>query len=143
MKSNGLITQKEYASRKGWSPQYVSKLIKQGKLPTVGRKIDPKAADAALEQQSSTLAEALRRKTQAQAEREELKLAIARNEVVPIWLVRQKQEQINGVIRARLLAIPTKMAMILADSSAAEIKAKLDIEIYEVLSELSSPATWR
>lgn len=37
-----------YGRRKGWSQQYVSKLVKLGKIPCVDGKIDPEAADRAL-----------------------------------------------------------------------------------------------
>lgn len=42
------MTQAEYAERKGVSPQYVNKLVKQGKIRKVGRFIDSKQADAAI-----------------------------------------------------------------------------------------------
>jgi hypothetical protein len=43
-----LMTQKAYADRKGVTPQYVNKLVSQGKIRLVGRKVDPKQADAAI-----------------------------------------------------------------------------------------------
>ena len=43
-----LLTQKEYADRKGWSKQYVNQLVKKGRIPLQGGKIDPVVADAAL-----------------------------------------------------------------------------------------------
>lgn len=43
-----LLTQKEYADRKGWSKQYVNQLVKKGRIPLHGDKIDPVVADAAL-----------------------------------------------------------------------------------------------
>jgi len=46
--SAGLLTQKEYARRRGWSKQYVHQLVKQGRIPFVNGRIDPAAADAAL-----------------------------------------------------------------------------------------------
>ena len=46
--SSGLLTQKEYARRRGWSKQYVHQLVKQGRIPFVNGRIDPAAADAAL-----------------------------------------------------------------------------------------------
>lgn len=46
--ATGLLTQKEYARRKGWSKQYVNQLVKQGRIPMVNGRIDPMTADAAL-----------------------------------------------------------------------------------------------
>ena len=43
-----LLTQKEYAKRKGWSKQYVHQLVKKGRIPLQGGKINPAVADAAL-----------------------------------------------------------------------------------------------
>lgn len=43
-----LLSQKEYADQKGWSKQYVHQLVKKGRIPLHGGKIDPVVADAAL-----------------------------------------------------------------------------------------------
>ena len=43
-----LMSQKAYAERKGVSPQYVNKLVGQGKILRVGRSIDSKQADQAI-----------------------------------------------------------------------------------------------
>jgi transcriptional regulator with XRE-family HTH domain len=43
-----LLSQKEYAERKGVSPQYVNKLVRDGKIQLVDGRIDAKKADAAL-----------------------------------------------------------------------------------------------
>ena len=42
------MSQKAYAERKGVSPQYVNKLVGQGKILRVGRMIDSKQADQAI-----------------------------------------------------------------------------------------------
>jgi multidrug resistance efflux pump len=117
-------------------------ILATGKITAdVSGKIDPEEADQALDQGAATYSEALARKTQAQAQREELKLAIAQGEVVRISDVRQAQEKINGIIRSRLLAMPGKLAPILLGlGSASAIKAKLETEVYEVLSELAGHA---
>lgn len=45
----GLLTQRAYARRKRVTPQYVSKLVRAGRIPlTDSGKIDPRKADAAL-----------------------------------------------------------------------------------------------
>jgi hypothetical protein len=43
-----LISQGAFAREHGWSPQYVNKLVKEGKITLVDGKIDPAAADAEL-----------------------------------------------------------------------------------------------
>ena len=43
-----LLTQKQYAERRGVSPQYINKLVGQGKIKRVGKKIDLRQADAAI-----------------------------------------------------------------------------------------------
>lgn len=43
-----LLTQKEYANQKGWSKQYVNQLVKKGRIPLQGGKINPAVADVAL-----------------------------------------------------------------------------------------------
>jgi hypothetical protein len=43
-----LLTQKEYARRRGWSKQYVNQLVKQGRIALTDGRIDPDAADAVL-----------------------------------------------------------------------------------------------
>lgn len=43
-----LLTQKDYAERKGWSKQYVNQLVRQGRISLIDGKVDPVTADAAL-----------------------------------------------------------------------------------------------
>lgn len=42
------ITQKQYAERKGVSPQYINKLVRESKIKLVGRMVDTRQADAAI-----------------------------------------------------------------------------------------------
>lgn len=44
----GLMSQKAYAEKRRVSPQYINKLVSQGKIRKVGRQIDSKQADAAI-----------------------------------------------------------------------------------------------
>ena len=79
------------------------------------------------------------RKTKIDADRAELKLLKEQGELVPISTVLHKQQQINSVIKMRLLAIPGKMApIVFGMESKAKIKAKLEAEVYEALAELST-----
>lgn len=84
------------------------------------------------------LAEEQARKTKIDADRAQLKLLREQGELVLIRDVRAKQEQVNGIIKMRLLSIPGKMApIIFGMESKAKIKARLEAEVYEVLEELS------
>lgn len=46
---HGLLTQTDYAARRGVSRQYISKLVKEGVLPLIDGKVNPVQADAILE----------------------------------------------------------------------------------------------
>lgn len=62
-----LISQAEYARRRGCKPQHVSKLISQGKIKTYGgKKVDPDEADAMLDALADPSRDGVRR---ANAER--------------------------------------------------------------------------
>jgi hypothetical protein len=140
-KSSSKVSARKYARMRGISHVMVLKEIAQGRIPTQAGLIDVEAADEALEQHNSTLAVALRRKENAKAGLLELQLAQKQGEVVPIAAVRAKQEQINSIIRSRLLAMPGKLAPILLGmGSAARIKAALEGEIFETLAELAGRA---
>ncbi len=137
--NNQMVSARGYARLRGVSHVAVLKNIERGKIRTHGGKINVAEADASLETQKVTFAEALRRKTQAQAEREELRLLQEQNRVVLIETVVAKQIEVNSIIRARLLAIPTKLAPILFGmDSRAKIQARIQEEIYDALSELAS-----
>jgi hypothetical protein len=43
-----MMTQKAYAEKRRVTPQYVNKLVQQGKIRLVGKKVDSKQADAAI-----------------------------------------------------------------------------------------------
>ena len=100
--NNQMVSARGYARLRGVSHVAVLKNIERGKIRTHGGKINVAEADASLETQKVTFAEALRRKTQAQAEREELRLLQEQNRVVLIETVVAKQIEVNSIIRARL-----------------------------------------
>jgi len=150
-----LISQREYARRKGWTSPYINKLVKQGKIPNEGGKIDPEKADAALAAnrvaparpkqqpgpmpvsyvQARTVSETYK------AKKEKLLYERLTGKLVSLADVKRAQEQSNAIIRAKLLSIPTKLAPRLAGKhTAVELKAILQTEIYEVLRELAATA---
>jgi hypothetical protein len=163
MTSNGLITQKAYAESKGWNPSYICKLVKQGKIRLVDKKIDPEVADAALKamkpnqprvdkpparvdrgdlgsisnsyMQARTVHETYR------AKKERLEFERMSGKLIYIRDVQRFQEQVNSNIRSRLLQLPSKLAQrIVGTDDQAKIKAIVEAEIHETLTELSQNA---
>jgi hypothetical protein len=148
-----LVSQREYARRKGCSAQYINKLVKEGKIPNEGGKIDPELADAALAQsrllrmpspagaQRVSYAQARTVSETYKAKRAKLLYEKLSGSLVSLADVKRAQKQSNAIIRAKLLSIPTKLAPRLAGKhSAVELKAILQTEIYEVLRELAATA---
>ena len=147
-----LLSQAEYARRKGFAPPYLSELIRKGKVPTVGKNIDPKAADKALidnavgarklGKQKIPYSEALRRKMLAAARLSEMELAQKKGELVELESVRKVQEEVNSNIRSRLLLLPPKLAQRLVGiEEPATLQAIVEAEVVETLNELAQ-AEW-
>lgn len=87
---------------------------------------------------AGTLAEEQARKIKIDADRAQLKLLREQSELVTVATVREKMEQINAFIKARVLAFPGKMAPIIAGlESKAEIKSKLTDGVYDLLTILA------
>jgi len=153
-----LISQREYARRKGWSSPYVNKLVQQGKIPTVGGKIDPRKADAALKVnrggkidnppsqvpaqpagqispfvQARTVHETYRAKS-AKLEYEQLN-----RKLVDSDRVIEVAEKAFANVRVRLRAIPKSLAGVLpANQNAAEIERMLSDAIDAALGSLAT-----
>jgi phage terminase Nu1 subunit (DNA packaging protein) len=75
----------------------------------------------------------------AQADKTELDLAVRRGELLSVGLVYRAWETLLIGVRARMLALPTKLAAELAitqDSNA--IRARLTDEVIEILAEASA-----
>lgn len=82
------------------------------------------------------------RLAKAQADRQELALARERGELVPVELVGEAVGSDYTRVRARLLAMPTKAAALLApETDTAICQSILDDLVREALSELSDPDT--
>jgi phage terminase Nu1 subunit (DNA packaging protein) len=91
--------------------------------------------------ETPALHEAQAQKYFAEAQRAEIKLARERGEVVSIKDVEVAVSQANSNVRARMLAITAKLTPTLAaTSSKPKVKAILDAEIHEALSELAETA---
>ena len=140
-----LLTQQQYATHLGVSRQRVNQLVKAGKIPSVHGRINPVAADAALTPKdagtgSNSLAEAERRKMWALVGLRELELRQAEGKMVTVEEAGRAASTFASNIRSKLLALPSKMAVRLVGLDQARIKAALDREIYDVLTELSEHA---
>lgn len=100
-----LVSQREYARMRGVSSPWVSRLVREGKIPrsaTVGARIDVVKADRALADEATldgdhvTLAEAERRYLLARARLKELELGAKRGELVEIALVQRLRRSWAG-----------------------------------------------
>lgn len=163
-----LVSKGEYAKRKGWSAPYLSKLIKQGKVPTIGKKIDPEAADAALAKRGTGKLQprpkvnavkraapksdeklmsdedfmaARTRREIADANLKEVELAQRRSELVDREETVHEWTALISNAKSKLLQFSAKLAQRLTGvESTAQIKAIVDADVYDVLTELAKGA---
>jgi hypothetical protein len=158
------LNQKQYAKHRGVKPQYISRLVREGRI-AVGRDhlIDAEKADKALgprvkaaakrapraaakprikalprESSTATLTAARARKATADAELAELQVGHERGLLLHKDEVLQAQRQQNANIRTRLRMLPRAFAQQLAAiTSPAEIE-RLALEIIDrELSDLA------
>jgi hypothetical protein len=86
-----------------------------------------------------TYDEARTRKVAAEAAIAELELAKVRNELALVGDVVKAWDDVLSAMKAKLLALPTKMGPILAaETDAAVIQKKLEEQIRDCLDELSN-----
>jgi len=79
------------------------------------------------------------RLARAQTSRQELAIQRERGELLPAPLITVTWQSLVGAARARLLAIPSKLAARLASENRVPvIQAELQREVYEALNELAS-----
>lgn len=142
-----LVSQREYGRLRNISSAWVSRLVREGKIPSVGGRIDVVKADQALADQAAekgdaiTLAESTRRWRLACARLRELELQTRKGQVIELGEVMHAQMQVNSNIRSRLLQLGSKLAQRLTGHEGmAKIKTLVDAEVYETLTELSQTA---
>jgi hypothetical protein len=141
-----LVSQRTYAKARGVSSTWISKLVREGRIPTTAGRIHPARADAALAADASagdhvTLSEAERRWRLAIARLKELELQLRTGKVCLIADVERMQVQVNGNIKQRLLALPAKLTpRLVGVANQAVIKTILEREIHETLLELVTAA---
>ena len=161
-----LISQSEFARKQGWSRQYVSKLVKSGKIQLIKGKVDPQAALAAIDAQSepstvlrtepprqSVLPAAPTDSRQAvdfvtaRTMREAFKAKMAKIEyeketgkLTDAARVKEEAFSAGRMVRDALLGIPDRQADVLAaESDPAKIRQLLVDELETILNELSRP----
>jgi hypothetical protein len=83
-------------------------------------------------------ARAVARRAEAEASIAELKLAQMQGEFIPISDVERELERAFTAVRARLLAIPPKLAPILAPENPARARSLLEGAVLETLAELQA-----
>ena len=161
------VSQAEFARRNGWSKQYVAKLVKQGRIKLEGGKIDPVAAKRAIDQlaepstalrenpeQSRTVVPAATAPTDnrkavdyasARTMREAYKAKMAKldyeereGKLVDATQVKEQAFQTGRMVRDGVLAIPDRMADVLAaETDPAKVRQLLVTELELVLVKLS------
>jgi len=80
------------------------------------------------------------RLTKVKADREELELAKARGEVIPIEVYHERMASRIMSARVRFLALAARIAPTLESEDRSAIKSRLRTEIYDVLTALSAEA---
>jgi hypothetical protein len=164
MARSTLLTQKEYAKRKRCTPQYISKLVRQGKIKKVGNRIDARQADAALRDwkregrvigrraSSKPKSRAQKKPSStgklyaARADRESFQAKLAEltykrelGELVPAADVLEAERRKNANFRASFRRLARSLAPLLhRATSPAEVERLLLREIDLVLGELAA-----
>ena len=161
------VTQAEFARQNGWSRQYVSKLVQQGRIEVKGGRIDPVAAKKAIEElaEPSTV---LRKKADSQGEttghssypmdsrkavdfasartmREAFRAKMAKLEyeekagkLTDASKVREDAFRAGRIIRDALLGMPDRLSDILAaEDDPAKIANLLQEELESVLGDMA------
>lgn len=152
-----LVSQTEWARSRGFSPQYVQRLIKRGIVTLkAGKKIDKEEADAALDAiaqpakarnpgdgtQVGGLADVLL-KTRVrlgleQAKRLELKNKVESGEYLPAREVEESAFNSARITRDAILNIPDRIAALLAaESDAMQVHKILTEELRRALENLA------
>lgn len=143
-----LVSQREYARRRGVSQPTVCRAVKDGRLTLVAGKVDPVAADREwpkpplrVPKDSPDYHRARAQREQYRAELTSLELSKLRGELLPAEDVRRSAFALARQTRDRLMAIPDRVSAALAAASDPEdVRRILDVEIDLVCRELSEGA---
>lgn len=152
-KKKKLISQSEFATSIGISQPAVHKLIKSGKIPTEnGKVIIPDAIHAysyLKDAHNTTTDETLKKADSGKilqqakaatqtytAQIKKLELEKMRGDLIPITEAIAEFEMVATVIRSQLISLPSRLAGVLEDKTAAQIELLLNEAINETLSVL-------
>lgn len=158
-----LITQAEYARRRGCDPTSVRDAVRAGRITLIEGKIDPAVADVQWQRNTRTRAgtpandanlsappaptqteplgedywSSRARREKAEADLAELKLAEQRGELVRADAVRSAVSKRAAGLREALLQIPSRLAAVVAaETSQARCHELLEAELHQVLAQL-------
>ena len=161
------LTQAEFARQKGWTRQYVNKLVRQGRIPVKGGKIDPVAAEKAiaeLAEPATILRESPAPQSHAASSpgypvdnrkavdfaaartmREAFRAKMAKMEyeekagkLTDATKVREDAFRAGRIIRDALLGIPDRLADILAaEQDPRQVRQCLQDELESALEQLT------
>ncbi len=158
-----LITQAEYARRRGCDPTSVRDAVRAGRITLIDGKIDPAVADVQWQrntrarggapandanlsappapQSTEPLGEdywsSRARREKAEADLAELRLAEQRGELVRADAVRSAVSKRAAGLREALLQIPSRLAAVVAaETSQARCHELLEGELHQVLAQL-------
>lgn len=157
-----LITQSEYARRRGCTEGAVRRAVRDGRISLIDGKIDPVAADAQWARNTRVRAgsratddanlqpgngadedgddgywQSKARRERAEADLAELKLAEQRGELVRADAVRAAQARRLAALRESLLQLPPRLAPVLAaQADAARCHDLLQLELHQVLESM-------
>ncbi len=150
-----LVTQAEYARRRGVAASVVCKAVKAGRLELVDGKVDVRTADKQWQERTDADQQARgngNRKTRGdgyyaaktaregyQAKQAQLDYEQRLGELVRRVDVEKAAFQKGRVLRDRFLSLPDRMAPIMAAESDANVcHAKMRAEILSILRELAA-----
>ena len=160
-----LITQAEYARRRGVDPTTVRDAIKAGRITLIEGKIDPAVADIQWQRNTRARVSASApaaapapavigdiaddadywvsraKRERAEAELAELKLAEQRQELIRMNAVRAALASVFSATRDSLLQIAPRIAPVAAaETDAAKVHDLVQAEIHQALSQLTAAA---
>lgn len=165
-----LITQAEYARRRGVDPTSVRDAIRAGRITLIDGKIDPDVADVQWARNSRarvrtgqeppqrnpsapaadddltaprllTYEEARRRRELAEAQKAELQLAELQGDLIRTADVRAAYAKRAAGLREALLQIPARLAAVVAaEADQAKCHDLLQAELHQVLAQITEGA---
>jgi len=147
LNKENLISQAECARRLGCAKSLITRWIKDGRLKRQGTKVDIQQAQEILEKSGDGSAgghgynfhDEKARTEHYTAELRKLEFEKKSGELVEIALVGEHLERSFGNIKQRFLAVPQKLAPVIAAAKTpGEIQVLLKAEVTEILNELST-----